>query len=95
MFCRGVKGIFENFNTNSRISLGYGCYLRYVLGRLQGYRIALPDLKQWLLTRNNNNNNNNNLIEFKVHLIHSKKVPLLHNTALFYAIKETDWWPCI
>ena len=34
------------------------------------------------------------LVEFKVHLIHSKHVPLLHNAVLICAMKELDWWPC-
>ena len=32
----------------------------------------------------------NDFAEAKVHLIHRKHVPLLHNTVLFYAIKELD-----
>ena len=35
----------------------------------------------------------NNFIEFKVHLIHSKQVPLLHTTILSYAMNGLDWWP--
>ena len=62
---------------------------RYVVGENRGYRIALSVFKNWLLTRKNYN-----FIEIKVHLIHSKKVPLIHNAVLMYAMKDLDWWPC-
>ena len=34
----------------------------------------------------------NNFIKFEVPLLHSKQVPLLHNTVLIYAMKEIDCW---
>ena len=37
---------------------------------------------------------NDNFIEFKVHLIYSKQVPLLNSAVLIYAMKELDWWLC-
>ena len=46
-------------------------------------------LYYWLLTRKNDK-----CIEFKVHLIHSKQIPLLHSAVLVYAMKELDWWSC-
>ena len=92
MFCSGERGIFVNFNTSSKISLcSRALVLRYDVGQNQGYRIALSDLKKWLLTRKNNN-----FIEIRVHLIYSNRVPLLHNTVLIYAnMMELDWWPCL
>ena len=88
-FCSGEKGIFVNFYTDSKISLcSRALFLRYVVGKNRGYRIALADFQNWPLTRKSNN-----FIEFKVHLIHSKQVPLLHNALLMYAMKQLEWWP--
>ena len=67
---------------------GHNIFNRQFVGRHQGYCTALPDLKNWLPSRENNI-----LFKFKVHFIHSKKVPLLHKTVLIYAMKEMDWWP--
>ena len=56
MFCSGEKGTFVNFNTDSEISLlPRALFLRYGVGRKEGYRIALSDLKKWRLTRKYNN----------------------------------------
>ena len=84
----GEKGIFVNFNIDSKISLhSRALFFRYhVVGQIRGYHIALSDFKNWLLTTTKNNN----FIEFKVHLIHSKQVHLLHNAVLIYAMKELD-----
>ena len=48
----------------------------YILGRYQSFRTALSDFYNCLLTRKNK------LIETKVHLIHSKPVPLFHYTKM-------------
>ena len=56
------------FSSTSTQILKSVCILRYVVGQNRGYCIALSDLKNWLLTRKRYN-----LIEFKVHLIHSKQ----------------------
>ena len=46
----------------------------------QGYQIVL--LFQ--------NSKNNNFVEFKVHLIHGKQVPLIHNTVVLILCYEGD-----
>ena len=46
-------------------------------GTHQGHRIAFLDFLIFLFVRKNND-----FAEFKVHLIHRKHVPLLHNTLL-------------
>ena len=64
-------GIFFNFNTDSRISLCVGVhYLRYVEDRHHCQRMAFSDFSNVVFA------------ELKVHLIHRKQVPLLHNTVL-------------
>ena len=58
MFCCGEKGIFVNFNTDSKISLcSRALFLRYVVGQNRGYHISLSDFKQ--------EKNNNNLLYFR------------------------------
>ena len=88
MFLDEEKWQFFNFNTESRICLcARAHYLRYVEGQHQGHQIALSHFLNFVLVRKNND-----LAEFKVHLIHRKQVPLLHNTVLIYVMKELDWW---
>ena len=82
------NGIFVHFNRGSKISLHSRTYsLRHV--------VTIKVIAElWRILKINFwQDKNNNFIEFKVHLIHSKKVPLLHNTVLIYAMKEVDWWP--
>ena len=68
----------NNFNTDSRISLCVRSHcLRHVEGRCQGHRIAFSDFGNFVLVRKNND-----FAEFKVHIIHRKQVPLLHNTVM-------------
>ena len=80
MFCSREKGIFVNFDTDSKISpCSRSLFLRYVVGQNQGYRIALmaTDKKK-----------NYIFVEFKVNLIYSKQVPFIHNAVLIYAMKS-------
>ena len=49
----------------------------YVEGKHQGHRIAFSDFKNVVLL-----GENKDFAEFMVHLIHRKRVPLLHNTVL-------------
>ena len=49
----------------------------YVEGKHQAHRIAFSDFLNFVFLRENNN-----FAEFMVHLIHRKRVPLLHNIVL-------------
>ena len=49
----------------------------HVEGKHQGHRIVCSDFYNFILVRKNND-----FAEFKVHLIHRKHAPLLHNTVL-------------
>ena len=60
--------------------------LKYVEGRPQG--LPISEMLYWL-------EENNDFAEFKVYLIHSRQVPLLHNTVMIIEMKELDWWPCV
>ena len=95
MFCNDEKWQFFNFNTDSRISLcAKAHYLRYVESKHQGYRKAFSDFWNFVLVRKNND-----FAEFKVHLIHRKQVPILHNTELIFcdegarlvAVTDSTW----
>ena len=78
MFCNKEEWHFFNFNTAFRTSLYARAHnLRYAEDNLQGHQIAFSDFKNVVLVRKNNN-----FDQFKVHLIHRKQVPLLHNTLL-------------
>ena len=89
-FVMEKKNDLFHFNTYSRISLcARGHNFMYVEGKHQGHRIAFSDFKNFALLRENND-----FAEFMVQFIHRKRVPLLHNTVLFYAMKEMGWWPC-
>ena len=48
-------------------------YLRYVDGKRQGYQIAFPKFYKFSTDKIKNMD----FIEFKVHLIHGKRIPLL------------------
>ena len=76
MVCNEGKWHFFNFNTDSMISLCVRAhYLRYVVVGVNAidkhFRISE------ILVRKKND-----FAEFKVHFIHRKQVPLLHNTVL-------------
>ena len=55
----------------------------YVEGKHQGHRIAFSDFYNFVFFRENND-----FAEFKVHLIHRKRVPLLRNTVLILRYEE-------
>ena len=83
MLCNVEKWHFFNFNTDSRIRLCVMAhYLMYVQGKHQGHQIAFSDFQNFVFVRKND------FAEFKVHLIHRKRVPLLHNKVFILCISE-------
>ena len=72
-FCCGEKSIFVNFNTDFKISLcSTALFFRNGVGQSRGYRLALSDFKNWLLSRRKYN-----FIEFKVRLIANRSLFLI------------------
>ena len=80
---------FSTFLMNVFFALKRSKLLFCVVGQSRVYHIVLSDLKKLATVKNKYN-----FIESKVHLIHSKHVPLIHYAVLIYALKELDWWPC-
>ena len=69
-------GIFQLLHKFLNQLMFKGTLLRCNVGKLQGYGIAFSEFLNVLLRRNND------FIEFKVHLIHCKSAPLLHNIVI-------------
>ena len=78
--------IFFNSNSDSGINVYARAYnLRYVEDNHKGNRIAFLDFSNCVLIRKNND-----FAELKVHPIHRKYVPLLHNTVVDF-IRRRSW----
>ena len=87
------KGICVNFNTYSEASLcSRAYYLRYVIVRHQGHRIALLDLK-----KNATDKKQITILLYlrSISFMNVAKRSHFFKTLLIYAMKRMDLWLCL